>query len=49
LIKQCLEEVKQFEEKNETLGYNAKKFGDEGMITPSIRQVAAIKEEIGIM
>lgn len=49
LIKTCQEEVKQFEEKNQTLGYNAKKFGDESMITPSIRQVAAINEEIGIM
>ena len=37
LINSCWEEVKQFEEKNTTLGYNAKKFGDEGMIVPSVR------------
>lgn len=49
LITGCREEVKQFEEKNTTLGYNAKKFGDESMIVPSIRQVAAINEEIAIM
>jgi len=29
LIKSCIDDVSQFEEKNENLGFNAKKFGDE--------------------
>lgn len=37
LLHHCTEEVKAFEEKNEVLGFNAKKFGDDQMIVPSVR------------
>lgn len=48
-LSQCSEEIKQFEEKNDSLGYNAKKFGDEQMIVNSVRQVVVIKDEIKVM
>ena len=48
-MQEVRDEIKDFEEKNENLGFCAQKFGDEGTITNSIRAVENIKVELGFM